>query len=186
MKKTILALVFVLTATLGFSQTLPKAGTVGLGIDGITGSPNILLKVFLTDRLAGQVIVGTSLDFQSGDAPEGYEKVNGTEFRGGLGLYYHLTNTRVSPYVGVEGIFQTSKAAGFYSTDPTSTNVEPDATNSVLVNGVFGAEFFIDKSFSIGIKETVGADIRLKRDIPLQESRTMLNTNTVLTGRFYF
>lgn len=41
MKKTILALVFILTATLGFSQTLPKAGTVGLGIDGKIGRAHV-------------------------------------------------------------------------------------------------------------------------------------------------
>jgi hypothetical protein len=183
MKKTILTLVVMLMATIGFSQSLPKPGTVGLGIDGITGSPNLLMKVFLTDRLAGQVIVGANFDILGGDAAEGQTKVTGTEIRGGLGLYYHLTNTRVSPYIGAEGIYQASKEAGFYT-------VEPDTKSSVIAGAVLGAEFFIDKNFSVGVKHTIGGQFDFKRDINnlgvKEEGNSKIYTNTVLTARFYF
>ncbi len=183
MKKTILVLVFILTATLGFSQTLPKAGTVGLGIDDITGSPNLLMKVFLSDRLAGQVIVGANFDFPGGDEPTGQTKVTGTEFRGGLSLIYHFNNKRVSPYIGIEGIYKGSKESGFYVT-------EPDMKSNVKAGAIVGAEFFVDKQFSIGVKHTVGADIDFKRDINnlgvKEEGNTKVYTNTVLTARYYF
>lgn len=183
MKKTILTLVIMLMATIGFSQSLPKPGTIGLGVDGITGSPNLLMKVFLSDRLAGQVIVGANFDIQGGDAPEGETKVTGTEIRGGLGLYYHLTNTRVSPYIGIEGLYQASKEGGFYQ-------VEPDMKSSVIAGAVLGGEFFVDKSFSIGVKHTIGGQFDFKRDINnlgvKEEGKTKIYTNTVLTARYYF
>ena len=183
MKKALLTLVILLMTTVGFSQSLPKAGTIGLGIDGITGSPDILMKVFLADRIAGQVMVGAKYDIQGGDEPLGQTKENGYELRGGLGIYYHFTNTKVSPYIGIEGLYQASKEKGFYVT-------KPDTKSSVIAAAAFGAEYFLDKQFSVGIKESVGSQFDFKRDIgpdgQKENSSTKIYTNTVLTARFYF
>ena len=99
--------------------------------------------------------------------------------RGGLSLLYHLTQDQVSPYVGIEGIFQYDKAGGFFA-------IVPDAKNSVLASGVLGGEYFINERFTIGIKQSLGVSVQLKRDVPKEETDIMFNTLTLVTGRFYF
>jgi len=181
MKKTFLVIALLLLTTIGYSQDYPGKGKIGLGIDGINSSPNFLLKYFVSDNLALQVIVGTDLDFPGGDDSTGITKVNGTTFRGGLSCIYHFTKKRISPYLGVEGIFQTKKESGYYV-----IGSEPDAKNSLTAGIIFGGEFFVDKNFSVGIKESINADIGFKRDIPMEKSDVKINTNTALTARYYF
>lgn len=155
------------------------SGKIGLGLDGITGSPNLLLKYFFNNRLAMEAIVGADIDIPGGSEPAGQTKVNGITFRGGLSLLVHLTPDQVSPYVGVEGVFQYEKQSGFY-------NVVPDPKNSVIGGVVAGAEYFINERFTIGIKENLGMLVLLKRDLPKEETETRFNTSTVVSGRFYF
>ena len=181
MKKTFLIIALMVFTTIGFSQDYTGKGKIGLGIDGISTSPNLLVKYFLTDKIAGQVIVGTDLDFPGGDDVAGMTKENGTTFRGGLSFVYHFTKKRISPYVGVEGIYQYKKESGYYV-----IGSEPDGKNSVTAGIIFGGEFFIDKNFSLGIKESVNADIGFKRDIPVEKSNVKIGTSTVLTARYYF
>ena len=181
MKKTLLIIAIFVISSIGFSQDFPGKGKLGLGIDGINKSPNFLVKYFFSDKVAGQVIVGTDLDFPGGDDIAGKTKVNGTTFRGGLSVLYHFTKTRVSPYVGVEGVYQYKKESGYFD-----IGSEPDAKSSLTTGIVFGGEFFIDKNFSLGIKESVNADIGFKRDIPVEKSNVKIGTNTVLTARYYF
>ncbi len=164
------------------SRTKPAylhAGKIGLGIDGITGSPNLLMKYFFNNQFAIQVIAGCDLDMPGGTAPTGTTKVNGITFRGGLSLIVHLTQDRVSPYVGFEGILQSAKSAGFFT-------VIPDPKNSIIASGVLGAEFFLDERFTLGIKHNLGIEVQLKRDTPKEESDIHFNTSTLVTGRFYF
>jgi hypothetical protein len=155
------------------------SGKIGLGLDGITGSTNLLLKYFVNNQLALQVIAGFDLDQPGGDAPQGSTKEMGMMARGGLSLLYHLTQDQVSPYVGIEGIFQYDKAGGFFA-------IVPDAKNSVLASGVLGGEYFINERFTIGIKQSLGVSVQLKRDVPKEETDIMFNTLTLVTGRFYF
>lgn len=155
------------------------AGKIGLGLDGITGSPNLLLKYFFNNQLAGQVIFGFDLDSPGGDAPAGQKKVTGTTFRGGMAFLYHLTQDQVSPYLGVEGIFQSEMPGGFYLN-------EPDRKNSMIVAAVLGGEYFMNEKFSLGIKHSLGAEIRMKRDRPKEETDLRFSTSTLVTGRFYF
>ena len=160
-------------------QATPHPGKIGLGLDGISGSPNLLLKYFFSNQMAGQVIVGFDLDFPGATAAADQTKVNGLTFLGGFSLLYHLTRDQVSPYVGVEGIFQTAKQAGLFVTPP-------DSKNSITAGFVLGAEYFIHEKFSLGIKHTLGMDIQLKRDIPKEDTDLTLASFTVFTGRFYF
>jgi hypothetical protein len=155
------------------------AGKTGLGLDGITGSPNLLLKYFFNNQLAGQIVAGFDLDSPGGDAPAGQKKVTGTTLRGGLAVLYHLTQDQVSPYLGFEGIFQSEMPGGFYVN-------EPDRKNSIIVAAVLGGEYFMNEKFSLGIKHSLGAEIRLKRDRPQEETDLRFSTSTLVTGRFYF
>ena len=150
-------LMLILSTTIALSQLTLAIGNanlhpvkIGLGVDGISGSPNLLVKVFLSKEVAAQVIVGVSIDSPGGSAPAGFTKVTGTELRGGLSLLYHLTNDQVSPYVGAEAIFQTAKNAGFFAT-------EPDAKNSVpCVAGIWGLaaeKSGPDRAFGLGVPE---------------------------------
>ncbi len=165
--------------TLSLGNTNLHAGKIGLGIDGITGSPNLLLKYFFNNQVAGQIIAGFEVHSPGGNAPTGQTKVTGTTFRGGFSLLYHLTQDQVSPYIGVEGVFQTAKAAGFYV-------LKPDPKNSIIGGAVFGAEYFFNEKFTLGIKQSLGLDLQLKRDIPKEARDITFNTATLVTGRFYF
>jgi hypothetical protein len=155
------------------------SGKIGLGLDGITGSPNLLMKYFVNNQLAFQVIVGVDLAQSGGDAPAGTTKETGLTVRGGLSLLYHLMQSQVSPYVGIEGVFQYDKPGGFFT-------VVPDPKNSVIASAVLGGEYFINERFSVGIKHNLGVTIELKRDVPPESSTLMFNTSTLMTGRFYF
>jgi hypothetical protein len=154
-------------------------GKVGLGLDGITGSPNLLMKYFFNNQLAGELIVGGAIDRRGGDAPAGQKKVTGTTLRAGVALLYHLVQEQVSPYVGVEAVFQTEKAAGFYLQ-------EPDAKSTVMAAVILGGEYFMNERFSFGIKHSLGAEFGLKRDVPKENTDVRFATSTLVTGRFYF
>lgn len=154
------------------------AGKIGLGLDGITGSPNLLMKYFFNNQLAGELIVGAAIDSRGGDAPAGQVKVTGKTLRGGVGIIYHFLQEQVSPYIGVEALFQNDRPAGFYA-------LEPDAKNTVLAALVLGGEYFMNERFSFGIKHSLGAEFGLKRDVPRENTDTRFSTATLVTGRFY-
>ncbi len=164
---------------ISIGQANLHAGKIGLGLDGITGSNDFLLKYFFSNQVAGQAIVGFAIDAPGGTAAPGVTKVNGTTIRLGLGVVVHLTQDQVTPYVGAEVLYQSETQAGFYVR-------VPDAKNNIFLSGVFGAEYFPAEKFSVGIKQSIGADFGLKRDIPEEESDVKLNTSTVFTGRYYF
>jgi outer membrane protein W len=187
MRQRILLFLFcsMLPASAGLAQVTLNigpnlhSGKVGLGLDGISGSPNLLLKYFFTSRFAGEVILGAAIDARGGEAAAGQTKVTGTTLRGGIGLLYHLMEEQVSPYVGVEALVQTDKPAGFY------TQV-PDAKTTVTAVLVLGGEYFLNERFSFGIKQSLGAEFGLKRDVPRENTDVKFATATFVTGRFYF
>lgn len=154
-------------------------GKVGIGVDGLTGSPNLLVKYFANNQLALQLIAGMELYQPGGSAQAGTTKVTGVTLRGGLSVLFHLSQQQLSPFVGVEGVFQYEKAAGFYATPP-------DPKNSIAGSVLFGAEYFVTERFSAGIRQSIGVDVRLKRDVPKEETDITLQTSTMLSGRFYF
>jgi hypothetical protein len=156
-----------------------RSGKVGLGIDGITGSPDVILKYFFNNQLALQVVAGFAMDVRGGSAPPNTTKITGLTLRGGASLLFHLTQEQVSPYAGVEAVFQHDKPGGFFA-------VVPDPKNSVIASGVLGGEFFLNERFTFGIKQAVGAQIGLKRDVPPEETDIRIATSTHVTGRFYF
>jgi len=154
-------------------------GKIGLGIDGISGSSNILAKYFFNNQLAMQLIAGFDVDLPGGSPPPQQTKVNGITLRGGLSLLVHLSQDQVSPYVGIEGVYQYAKAGGFFST-------VPDPKNSFTVSGIFGGEYYISERFTVGLKESIGAEVLLKRTVPEEDTDIALSTSTAVTARFYF
>jgi hypothetical protein len=166
-----------ITVSLGQANLHP--GKIGLGLDGITGSPNILMKYFFNNQLAGQIIFGMDINSPGGTVPAGQTKVTGIELRGGASLLFHITQDQVTPYVGVEGIFQTTKDGGFFTTIP-------DRKNIIVTSIVFGAEYFMYEKFSVGIKQNLGLEVMLARNIPKEENDIFFHTSTLMTGRFYF
>lgn len=187
MRGRILLILFcsMLPASAGLAQVTLNigpnlhGGKVGVGLDGISGSPNLLLKYFFTSRFAGEVILGAAIDARGGEAVAGQTKVTGSTLRGGIGVLYHLMEQQVSPYVGVEGMVQSDKPAGFYAQ-------VPDAKMTVMAALVLGGEYFVNERFSFGIKQSLGAEFGLKRDIPRENTSVKFATATVVTGRFYF
>lgn len=180
----ITALVLLSTAahsqiTLSLGSPNLHAGKIGVGIDGISGSPDLLLKYFANNQLALQLIVGVDITSLGGDALPGQVKVTGSNLRGGLSVLVHLSQDQVSPYVGAEGIFELEKEAGFYAT-------EPDARKIVNGSLVFGAEYYFNEKICLGLKQALGAAFLLKRDVPKQSTDVKFQTSTLMTGRFYF
>lgn len=171
------AVALLMASTSLFAQDSNK-GKFGLGIDGVD-SPNLLAKYYVSDQFATEFILGFDVYSPGGDAPIGQTKVTGTTFRVGLDGLYNLKLGKVSPYIGAEVLFQTQKEGGFYVK-------EPDSKNEIFANLVLGAEYFIDDHFSFGVKHRIGADIKLSRDIPYEETDTYFKTSTQVTARFYF
>jgi outer membrane protein W len=185
MKKTFgTLLIVVLLVTVSFAQDnnsstqASKKGKIGLGLDG-TNSPNLAIKYFFNNNIAMEVLAGFNLFSPGGDAAVGQTKVTGSDIRAGLALLYHFSGSEFVPYVGVDVMYETNKSGGFYTT-------EPDAKNSVIANLMVGGEYFPAKQFSVGIKEKLGVNVQLSRDIPKEESDLYLKTATELTLRYYF
>jgi len=64
--------------------------------------------------------------------------------------------------------------------------IEPEPINNLKVGLIFGADYFLFEKFSVGIKQNLGFDFQLSRDIPKEETDVLMNTKTELTARFYF
>ncbi len=168
-------------AQISVSLNVPNlhSGKIGLGIDGISGSPDIILKYFFNNQLAGELIAGASYDIPGGSAPTGLMKANGLTVRGGVSILYHLSQDPLTPYIGFEGLFQRVTSSGFFA-------VEPDARNTVFVRALAGGEYFLFSQFSLGIRQSIGGEVRLSRSFPKEEQEIILSTATVFTGRYYF
>lgn len=151
---------------------------IGLGIDGVN-SPNLAAKYFITNNVALEVTAGFNLFSPGGDALAGQTKVTGSDIRAGLACLYHFEGTDFVPYIGIDGMFETNKTGGFYV-------VEPDPKNSLQANFILGCEYFIAKHFSIGLKEKLGVEFQLSRDIPKEETDFLMNTSSTITARYYF
>jgi outer membrane protein W len=178
MKKMALALFAVLLMTAITPAQNITAGKIGLGIDGVT-SPNLAAKYYWTNNLSSEILLGFNLYSPGGDAVAGQTKVTGTDIRVGASLLYNFSDGDFVPYTGVEVLYNTKKVGGFYTT-------EPDAKNIIDANLVFGGEYFVSKHFSVGIKEKIGFEAQLSRDIPKEENDIYLNTATTVTARYYF
>lgn len=172
------ALFLIITTNLS-AQNLHNGGKIGIGIDNLTSSPNFLLKYYFTDKFSMNLITGLNYEALGEDAALGQTKVDGYDLRLGLAGMYHFNFNRVSPYLGVEAIYQIKKDAGYYS-------IEPDPKNNFSVGLIFGADYFLFDQFSLGIKQNFNFDFSLSRDIPKEETDVLINTKTELTARFYF
>jgi len=155
-----------------------SSGKAGFGIDGVT-SPNILFRYYFTDRLACEVTAGFGYEQPSGAPSAGQVEVNGMEFRGGFGVLYHLTGGPLTPYVGGAGFIRSEQQAGFYTQ-------KPDPKLSVQAGFLFGADYFFERWFSLGVKQFLGADFRLSRDVPDEESTIAAGAETWFTARYFF
>lgn len=176
------ALLFATTPVLAqdASAVLHK-GKIGLGLDGIAGSSDYLLKYFLTDALAAQLMVGYNAQWLGGDAATGTEKVNGSDMRIGVGAVHHMMFDRVSPYMGARVAYRSQRNAGF-----AATGAAPDSKNSLVFGIVVGAEAFLLDRFSLGVQAGLDMDIAMKRSKPPEASATTLGTSTLFTARYYF
>ncbi len=161
----------------GAANSLHK-GKVGMGLDGFNGSPNYMLKYFVSDALAVQVVAGYNSESREGDVPTGMNKVDGSDLRIGAGAVYHLKFDRVSPYVGGQVLYRSAKESGLFEK-------VPDARTFLLVGAVLGAEAFLQEQFSIGVQLNLSYDMANKRDVPLQEKSTQFGTSTLMVARFY-
>lgn len=177
-KSLIVAGVLLLAGTSIFAQS-SRAGKFGVGLDNISSSPNLMFKYYASDNFSMDFIVGADLKFLGEDAPVGETKVDGYNLRFGLAGSYHFNIDKVSPYLGLQAMYGINQDAGYYV-------VEPDPKNSLKVGLIFGADYFLFEKFSVGIKQNLGFDFQLSRDIPKEETDVLMNTKTELTARFYF
>jgi len=178
MKNLLTTISLILVMVSVSSAQVDKVGKFALGIDGVN-SPNLAFKYFVSNNAALELIAGLNIYSPGGDAPTGTTKVTGSDIRAGLAFLYHFNTGDFTPYIGVDGIFKTNTAGGFFA-------VEDDAKNSIDAGLIVGGEYFLAKQFSIGIKERLGFDFQLSRDIPKEETDLLINTSTIVTARYYF
>jgi opacity protein-like surface antigen len=155
------------------------AGKTGVGVNGFSGSPNWLVKYFLSDRFAAELQLGYSSVMPGADAPTGTHKVNGSDVRVGVaGMYYFLVD-RVAPYVGAHVLYGMHKDAGFVVD-------EPDSKNTMVFGALLGAEFFVHNRFSLGLQTNLDLTSSLKRDKPKEATDSRIDTSAEMIARFYF
>lgn len=177
-KSLIVALVLLLTGTSIFAQS-GRANKFGVGLENISSSPNLMFKYYASDNFSMDFILGADLKFLGADAPVGQTKVDGYNLRFGLAGSYYFNVDKVSPYLGLQAMLGIKQDAGYY-------DVEPDPKNNLMIGLIFGADYFLVEKFSVGIKQNLGFDFQLSRDIPKEETDVLMNTKTELTARFYF
>jgi hypothetical protein len=153
-------------------------GKIGFGIDGVD-SPNLMVKWFLSDVFALEIVAGADVSMQGGSAPAGTVKVNGVDVRGGLGMMFHLAPDRIAPYVGLQTVFLASREGGFL---PSA----PDFRNGLDAGLVAGLEFYMNQQFSMGLKQTAGVRMLFPRSRPNDDLDVGIFTRTRLTVRIYF
>ncbi len=177
-KSLMFAIVLIISSTNIFAQS-GRAGKFGVGIDNISSSPNLLFKYYASDNFSMDFIVGADLKFLGEDASAGQTKVDGYNLRFGLAGSYHFNIDKLSPYLGLQAMYGINQDAGYYT-------LEPDPKSSLSTGLIFGADYFLFEKFSVGIKQNLGFDFQLSRDIPKEETDVLMNTKTELTARFYF
>lgn len=178
-RSVIILATLLLTSVFMPAQVTHHSGKLGVGIDGISTSPNFLFKYYLTDNFAMNYIAGLNLEFKGEDPPSGQTKVDGYDIRLGLAGLYHFNQNRVSPYVGIEAIYNIKQSAGFYE-------IEPDPKSILSTGLILGADYFLFDQFTLGLKQNLNFNFSLSRDIPAEETDVYINTTTQLTARYYF
>ncbi|MEW6508875.1 MAG: hypothetical protein AB1432_14130 [Bacteroidota bacterium] len=177
-KSIIFVLVLLIIGTNSYAQA-SRVGKFGVGLDNISSSPNLMFKYYASDNFSLDFIAGADLKFLGDDAPLGQSKVDGYNLRFGLEGSYHFNVDKVSPYLGLQAMYGINQDAGYYT-------IEPDPKNSLKLGLILGADYFLSEKFSVGIKQNLGFDFQLSRDIPKEETDVLMNTKTELTARFYF
>lgn len=157
--------------------TYLASGKTGFGIDGVT-SPNFIFRYHFDRSISMEVLAGFGYEQPEGTAGVGEQEVNGLDYRAGIFVLYHLTSGPLVPYVGGGGVFHSSRSAGFYAQ-------KPDPTNSIQAGAIFGADYFLHQQFALGVKQFLGVDIRLKRDVPPADGTIAFGTGTWFTARYF-
>ena len=167
------------TLNIGVSAQSLKKGKFGIGIDGVETSTNFAAKYYFTDQFALEAIGWFDMNSPNEETPAGKIKVDGINYVAGMDALYHFEMGNFTPYVGVETLFQSDKAGGFFEQ-------EPGVKTKLLTGIVLGTEYFIGEHFSIGLKERIDTEFGLSRSAINENNNGHISTKGEITGRFYF
>jgi hypothetical protein len=135
MKKRFLILFLALLLSLSISSKAQDTSRRIIGISATiqTAQYGIMIPVWL----GKYVSIAPAFDFNWG-------KTIGTDYAIGLVPKFYFMTNKLVPYISVR--------AGFASFIPDKENVTEKRTTDWLAGIAFGAEYFFDKTFSIGVE----------------------------------
>lgn len=125
----VLSILFLLVSTCSMLAQGQK-GKFGLGISPVVGGTDLLFKKWESSKFAYETAIGLSI-------VKSKEGKSTTNWRLGLGIFYHPRIDTLTTYIGTRVAFNILSADGHDYTDK-------------LFAIVWGAEYFISKKFSLG------------------------------------
>jgi hypothetical protein len=135
MKKTYykLLLAGLITVSLSSKAQDTTRRVIGISATIQAAQYGIMIPVWIGNRFS----IAPAFDFSWG-------KTLGTDYAIGIVPKFYFRTGKLAPYIAVRG--------GFVSFIPADENTTETRTTDWMAGAAFGAEYFFDKSFSIGVE----------------------------------
>ena len=124
--------IFLFAAIAGISQDTCQR-TVGISATIQTSQYGIMIPIWIGKSIS----VAPAFDFQWGDKL-------GTDYAIGIVPKFYFSTKKLMPYLGLRG--------GFASYIPSKDNTTETRTTDWMAGLAFGAEYFFDPRFSLGVE----------------------------------
>lgn len=169
MKKNKIIYLFLLLNLSVISSFAQNSRNIGLTASIQDNQFGILIPI----RFSNMITIAPAFSVQ-------YAEKIGTDFSIGLVPKFYLKNEKLSPYFGLK--------FGAAINKPSSDNEIDNDTKIDIIGGIaFGAEYFFDDNFSIGVEAQGNLTQSDKKSIRFgNPDGTNFNTATMITATVYF
>ena len=168
-KVLLLSSIFFFSFSYLEAQEAAEKHPVGISATVQNGQFGFLVPIWLSD----QISIAPSLSVSSASGV-------GTEYGIGLVPRYYIRREKVSPFVGI-------RAAALFSRPIVGNGFEPVNTTDILLGGAFGADYFFDQQFAIGIELQANFTISDANSLRFNNpGKTNFNTASSIFISIYF
>lgn len=168
-KALLLSSIFILSISCISAQEATEKHPIGISATVQNGQFGFLVPIWLSD----QISIAPSLSISSASGV-------GTEYGIGIVPRYYLRREKVSPFIGV-------RAAALFSRPIAGNGFEPVNTTDILLGGAFGADYFFDQQFAVGIELQANLTISDENSLRFNNpGKTNFNTASSIFVSIYF
>jgi len=168
-KTLLLAGIFIFSFSCLSAQKANDRYPVGISATVQNGQFGFLVPIWLNDQIS--IAPSLSVSVASGV---------GTEYGIGLVPRYYLRREKVSPFVGI-------RAAALLSRPVVNSGFQPVNTTDILLGGAFGADYFFDQQFAVGIELQANFTISDENSLRFNNpGKTNFNTASSIFISIYF